>query len=1024
MTLRFEQPLWLWLVAAAVPLAILGFLWFSAMSRGRAISAVVFRAVLLALLASALAGLSMVRTTNALAVVAVVDVSESVRRFGRDFQVGGVPTDALTRVQGFLSASTRTRGAEDLLGIVVFDGQAVTVATPSRAGILDRPLDVRIADGSNIADAIRLARTLIPADAAGRVVLISDGNETAGNLMDAADETAGFVRAGAARRGLPIDVVPISYNITQEVLVEAVDAPPTAASESTINLRVILQATTPSTGSLRLLREGTPVAFEPGPNPQARRITLRPGRNVEIIDLPLSAASVHRFRAVYEPDPVEGAAGAQSLSGDTLTENNSADAVTITPGRGSVLVIDGVGGGTGSTLVSTLKDGGIDVIAMSPEAVPADLLALQAYDLVILENVAADRLTTAFHELLVAYVRELAGGLVMVGGHESFAAGGWRGTPLEPYLPVKLDIPEKILSPEVATLFVMDNSGSMRWSALGSGRSKQELATQASALAISRLEQSDYVGLIVFNSDAQIVIPLALNTNREANAQTALSVGTAGGTNMVPALDLALQEMNKISVKQKHVIVLSDGKSMGRDSLVARTARLASAGIKVSTISVGLDADGEIMERMAKEGGGEYYQVINPSTLPRVFLKAVRLVQSPLVREARFEPLGTGAMSPLLTGLGKLPHLNGMNLAQPRTEPTITTALVAPTGEPVLAHWNVDLGRVAAFTSDASRWAEPWIFTRTYRQFWLQVVRQMARPAMGRAFQGSSSIQGERLKVSVSAMGSDGTPIDLTDIPATVYFPSGQTMPLAMSQVAPGVFEGEIAATQRGTYVTVIRPSQNNTPLTPVILGSTAQRGPELRSLRSNDELLKKVADVTGGRVLDLASIAPASLFVRQGVSPQEAVTAVWRTLIAWAIAMLLLDIATRRVAWDRWVSKEFGAEVIVSARDAVRDRSKQVAGSLSGLRGARESASVPEPLGVAMGDKEAADLIEAARDRRRAARLSAIQDATPREPTAPGKSEARADAHRPAPDPGATGLSAAKKRAAQRFDEGSSPGA
>jgi uncharacterized membrane protein len=705
------------------------------------------------------------------------------------------------------------------------------------------------------------------------------------------------------------------------------------------------------------------------------------------------------------------------LSGDTLADNNAAEAVTITPGKGSVLVLDGVSDGTGSTLVSTLREGGIDTEVLAPESAPPDLLTLQAYDLVILDNVAADRLTSSYQELLVAYVRDLAGGLVMVGGPDSFGAGGWRGTPLEPILPVRLDLPEKVLSPEVATLFVMDNSGSMNWAALGSGRSKQDLATQAAALAISRLEKNDYVGLIAFNSEPETVIPLALNADPAGNAQKVLAIGTGGGTNMVPALDLALQQLNTISVKQKHVIVLSDGKSMGRDLLLGRSAALASAGIKVSTIAVGLDADGTIMEQMAKQGGGEYYQVINPNTLPRVFLKAVRLVRSPLVRETPFEPLATGAVSPLLAGLGKLPRLGGLDLTQARTEPTITTPLITPTGEPLLAHWNVELGRVAAFTSDASRWAQPWIQTTVYRQFWLQVVRQIARPAMGRAFQGTTQITGERLRVTVNAVREDGKPLDLLDIPATVYLPSGATQPLVLTQVAPGVFEGDASASEHGTYVAIVRPSQQGDPLTPVILGATSPQGPELRTLTSNDALLERIATTTGGRVLDLNAVTPAELFLRRGVSPQEAVTAVWRTLLAWAIAMLLLDIATRRVAWDRWISRDFGAEVVEAARDAVTDRSKKAAGTLTGLRGARESAPPSAAASIAMGDTEAADLVEAARDRRRAARIAAIQNA----PQPPPAAKAPLPSDVPAElSPPTSGLAAAKRRAAKRFDEGS----
>jgi hypothetical protein len=61
---------------------------------------------------------------------------------------------------------------------------------------------------------------------------------------------------------------------------------------------------------------------------------------VVVIETPLPMGRVHRFRAAYEPDP-EGT----GFSGDTLADNNSGESFTITPGRGSVLLVDGVSQG-------------------------------------------------------------------------------------------------------------------------------------------------------------------------------------------------------------------------------------------------------------------------------------------------------------------------------------------------------------------------------------------------------------------------------------------------------------------------------------------------------------------------------------------------------------------------------------------------------------------------------------------------------------------------------------------------------
>lgn len=1030
--LRFEQPLWLWMLIVLPAIAWTGFAWFSAMSRARRFSAVVFRAVLMTMLAFMLSGLSMVRKTDALAVVVVLDVSESVRRWGvfGDTEQPTGATDFIARLRAFVAKAETLRGPEDLLGVVAFDGKAVTVALPTHGEISDRQFDVRVEEGTNIADALRLARSLIPPDAAGRIVLISDGNETAGDAISAASEAAGYARIGAKGRGLPIDVVPIQYDIRSETMIESVDAPPSAAADSTVNVRVTLSSTAGSVGTLRILngeREVDINGSEPG---FGRRLRISAGKTIEVVEVALDGGRFHRFKAIFEPDPID-VDGRQVASGDTLPDNNSGESFTITPGKGTVLLVDGVsrGGETGSgrTLEETLKRSRIEVTTVAPESMPTDLLSLQANDLIILENVPADSFPTEVHERLAAYVRDMGGGLVMIGGPDSFGPGGWKGTALEPILPVKLDLPERLIAPQAATIFVIDNSGSMSWPTSGSTKNKQEIANESTAMAIGKLDRTDLVGVIAFNSTIEVVIPLSRNKPKEY-AELARGILPGGGTNMPPALDAAMRQLQAVDVKLKHVIVLSDGRSMGSELLVGKAKKMAEAGIKVSTIAVGNDSHMAIMQQMAQAGDGTYYPVINANILPQIFLKAVRIARSPLIREEPFEPVVMATGSPLTSMMSSPPVLNGIVLTQAREEPTITTAMVTPNGEPLLAHWNVELGRVAAFTSDAHHWAAPWLGWEGYGEFWTRLVRTMSRSAGGRAFSGSSAIRAGRMKLRVDALGEDGKPLDAVVMPATIFTPSGTQIGVALAQTAPGVYEGEAQVTESGTHVTIVKPVSGGKQLAPVVLGAESGGGVELRSLRSNSALLDRVAAATGGRVRTL--IPDRSLFDRDGVIPQEAVLPLWKTLLLWAIGMLLLDIGTRRVAWDRFVSKEFGVELGKAAAEAVRDRSEQAKAALAGLRTKREvpvQVAIESPL--ALGDQDAKELIAAARDRRRKMTLEAAREAHAGQPDPMVESASAAPATpiAPVPDREASpdrsgsdgGLLAAKRRARERYEDG-----
>jgi hypothetical protein len=248
------------------------------------------------------------------------------------------------------------------------------VALPSRAGSLDRTLDIDVPEGTDLAGALQLAGAIMPPDAAGRIVLFTDANATTGDPIEAAETVAGASGAAdTSRQGVPIDVVPFSYDVAREVIVDAVDTPPRAQEESTITVRVTLLSTGESTGTLLLMRDGETIDIDPGPG-RGRRLALAPGRHVELISVELEPGRLHPFLAVVEPDVQTGPDGQPTLVGDTLTENNRAEAFTITPGKGSVLILDPTAGGAGSTdsdaLAGALRRSGIDVEVRPPAGAP------------------------------------------------------------------------------------------------------------------------------------------------------------------------------------------------------------------------------------------------------------------------------------------------------------------------------------------------------------------------------------------------------------------------------------------------------------------------------------------------------------------------------------------------------------------------------------------------------------------------------------------------------------------------------
>src|SRR5690606_34963768 len=137
----------------------------------------------------------------------------------------------------------------------------------------------------------------------------------------------------------------------------------------------------------------------------------------------------------------------------------------------------------------TLRANGIEAEVRPAAGVPGDLLGLQAFDLVVLQNVPVEAVPERAQRALADYVRDLGGGLVLIGGPDSFGPGGWNGTPVADVLPVRLDLPEEIIEPEAAIVFVLDASGSMSQGVMGGSRSQQEVANEAAALAVQTLDR-------------------------------------------------------------------------------------------------------------------------------------------------------------------------------------------------------------------------------------------------------------------------------------------------------------------------------------------------------------------------------------------------------------------------------------------------------------------------------------------------------------------------------------------------------
>jgi Mg-chelatase subunit ChlD len=888
---------------------------------------------------------------------------------------------------------------DDRIGLIRFARNARIQSMPARRLFTGAAAisDPAARDATDVAGALRLATSTFSGEALHRLVLLWDGNMTTGGL-DAA-------LAAAAARHIPVDVMPLEYRIGREVIVERLDAPAIKREGEPFSVRVALRSTDPGPvrGRVSLRDRGRSLDMDPGtPGLQtSRAVTLAPGVNVVTVQVGATESGVRDLEAAFEPE---------DASDDTLAENNAARAFTFVRGRGSVLYVDNVPDDGGKALADALgrERIGVRTDRLAARDFPRSLAERQSYDAVILANVPRGMggLDAGQERALASYVHDLGGGLVMIGGPDGFGAGGWTGSKLEEVLPVDCSIPAKRVLPAGLLVLVLDHSGSMGERVGGSKVTKQQAANQSAVLAMKTLSRQDWVGVVSFDSQAQWTLPVRQNDDPSAAIDAINGISPGGGT-MIPAgLELACEALERLGpekVAVKHVLLLTDGQSRGGgyDELVGR---LRKAGASLSTVGVGDDVNPKLLYDLAEKGGGRYYPVADPNQLPQIFVKEARTIRRRLILERPFTPLRTGVGSPLVGGLSALPPLRGLVLTSPKASPNVSVPLVSPDGDPVLAHWQAGLGRVAVFTSDASGlWAPAWISSEIYDKFWAQTLRWVLRPPISGDFEVTVSKPDPsgRAKVTLLASQKSGESLDFLSFGGKVVGPDLTMRELRLGQTGPGRYEGSFEVGVDGNYVGLLHYRGPGGRAGTLPVGTSVEASPELRVLSSDNAAILRVVNRTGGRILRPWDPAAARLFTREGLTPEATSLPAWDHLMMLMIGLLLLDVAARRLAWSREDVARVTAATGAWIRSFTTVPKPDTRPTLESLRQVREQTTARQ-AGASHIPPPSPD---------RGARSAAAPVAAPPPVARP--------APRPASDPDdqATGLKAAKLRARKRFD-------
>ena len=396
---EFGAPIWLLGLLLLIPVV---YLWKKsrvAASPARRWVSLTLRVALMVAVTLSLADTRLVWSNRGICVAFLIDQSQSVPGGARDL------------VREAIKAQVEKMTKDDRFVIIEFGGDAVLGALPSPYGDVPAPAKVMDNGHTNLARALRLAMASFPIDKQKRIVLYTDGNQ---NQEDAMREAR-----IAGVKDVDIDVIPILAQRGHEVMVDQVIVPQRVRKDARFMVRALVTSDTAQDVEVLVSRDGAP--YRRIPNQQ-----LKPGHNV--IDVPdvLSDGGGHRYQVTVIPRGQET---------DTFAANNTGYGITQVDAPGKVLLVPGLLNES-NNLHEALVASGVQVVKAAPSNLPSSLEELTAFDCIILDNVNHGDLTSSTQvPALKKWVEDYGGGLVIVGGDDSFGPGGYKGTALEELSP-------------------------------------------------------------------------------------------------------------------------------------------------------------------------------------------------------------------------------------------------------------------------------------------------------------------------------------------------------------------------------------------------------------------------------------------------------------------------------------------------------------------------------------------------------------------------------------------------------------
>ncbi|HEV2209125.1 MAG TPA: VWA domain-containing protein [Verrucomicrobiae bacterium] len=847
MNIQFTHPIYLLLLVPGLAW-VLWFAWKSdvQLSPWRRWLAVTIRVVVLLALVLAIAGLQWLLPVEGMNVFFLLDRSQSV------------PSPQQEAARDFINRAAKQMKSVDKAGVIVFGTEASIETSPNSAVNVQKIQAVVGTERTDLAAAIRLGTAAFPETGQKRLVLLTDGNENVGDAMSAV--------LASQRLGVSVDVLPIGVARANDVSVQKVQVPPRLKKGQPFEVKIFVQADAAEVATVRLYRNDQFLGEQ--------KVDLSAGKNLFSFPQSLSEPGFYSYDVRVD------------APGDPLPQNNRATGFTTVRGEPTILVVS-ADKAEDQQLAASLKTSRLEVKLVGLDGFPATLAEMQSYDAIFISNISAGDLGLDRQRLLESAVRDFGIGLVCVGGDQTYAAGGYRNTPLEETLPVSMELDSKKVLPSGAVVLIMHgmefNDGN-------------EVARECAQGVLEALGPQDEMGVLLWDGTEHWVFPLQKVGRKTDLARQIAGMNQGDLGSFQNIISMAHDSLKKSTANLKHIIVFSDG-DPGPPSQATMQA-IASDHITVSTVLISGHAGTETMVWMAEQGKGRFYNVQSPNDLPQIFIKETAVILKSAIYEDPFKPV-VRSLSELVRGIGpgEYPPLLGYVATTPKAR--AETPLWTDKGDPLLAHWQYGLGRAVAFTSDAkAKWAKLWLNWDKYRQFWSQIGQWSLRRLDSGDFNTEVSVEQGEGQLNVEALDAQGNYRNFLNLQAAVVSPKGERLNVRLEQTGPGHYEAHFPTREVGAYLLNLMDIKDGQLRASQVIGASVNYSPEFNATEPNYNLLRRIAESGKGKILD-----PNPLLVNPFLHDRQKTFQprdLWEWLLRLAIILFTIDVGVRRIQLDR----------------------------------------------------------------------------------------------------------------------------